>query len=408
MQEFISVEQAQHQILSRIGRTAIERVMLSSAQGRTLARAVDAPQDAPRFDNSAMDGYALRFEDLSEIPASLKVVGTVAAGSPAERDVQPGEAMRIMTGALMPNGADTVVQQELCRQQESWVIIQQRPGSAPGANVRLAGSYMRAGKPVLRVGDRLNAADIGMLASFGKSVVEVFRKPTVAILSTGNELVELDRAPGAGQIVNSNAYMLEALVLASGATPLVLPIAADDSGAIRAAFEQALGAADLVISSGGVSVGEFDFVRDVMNDLSGGMAFWKVRLKPGKPLAFGVARNERSTPIIGLPGNPASSFVGFHLFVRPAIAVAAGVPNELAMPGTVRARLAETVAGASGRRTYLGGRLWFEPGAEPVFEPNADQGSGNVTLFSGCNALAIIDEEQTSIGAGQFIDVLLL
>ncbi len=408
MEEFISVDKAQQKILSRIGRTHSERIALTHASGRTLAKAVNAPEDSPRFDNSAMDGYAVRFDDLATLPRTLEITDTIAAGSVSNQTLQAGQAMRIMTGAPIPPGADTVIQQELCDRDGDHVIVRELPRGQQGANIRYAGTYMKTGQPVVRQGSVISPADIGILATFRTSIVEVYRQPVVAILSTGEELVEIDQPPGPGQIVNSNAYMLEALVRQAGAIPIVLPIARDNRQEIHAAFTNAINTADIVVSSGGVSVGDFDFVREVLDDLSGGMEFWRIRLKPGKPLAFGIANNQRATPIIGLPGNPASSFVGFHLFVKPALAIASGQSLAQAMPDTIRAQLSATVHGARGRRAYISGRLNFQTGHDAIFDPGGDQSSGNAALFCGSNALAFVEEGVRELQAGDSIDVILL
>lgn len=408
MEEFISVDDAQQRILSRIGRTHPERITLTNASGRTLALTINAPEDSPRFDNSAMDGYAVRFEDLAKLPRTLVVSDTVAAGAVSNQTLQAGQAMRIMTGAPIPPGADTVVQQELCTREGDNVIIRELPNDQQGANIRYAGTYMKTGQPVVRHGSVISPADIGILATFRHSTVTVYRKPVVAILSTGDELLEIDQTPGPGQIVNSNAYMLEALVHQAGAIPLVLPIARDQREDILAAFKNAINSADIVVSSGGVSVGDFDFVREVLDELSGGMEFWRIRLKPGKPLAFGIANNERATPIIGLPGNPASSFVGFHLFVKPAIAIASGQSIDQVMPATIRAKLSATAHGARGRRAYISGRLQFQTGSDAIFTPGGDQSSGNAALFCGSNALGFVEEGVRELHAGDSIDVILL
>ncbi|MFU8805071.1 MAG: molybdopterin molybdotransferase MoeA, partial [Bradymonadaceae bacterium] len=318
-----------------------------------------------------------------------------------------GQAMRIMTGAPVPDGADTVVQQELCDTDDDHVIVNERPSQGRGAYIRRTGSYMRKGHGVLHAGDFISPGEVSTLASFHMPVVDVVRRPTVAIVSTGDELVDLGQEPGPGQIVNSNAYMLEALLRRWNALPIVFPIARDSESEIRGVFEEASECADIVVSSGGVSVGDFDFVKVVLDELTGGMNFWKVRLKPGKPLAFGTMRGERPTPFIGLPGNPASSFVGFHLFVRPALAVAQGIAPELATAFSIRAHLGTPTRAARGRTSYLAGRLERHP-SKLVFYPVPDQSSGNPTLFCRSNGLAIIEPDAGTLPEGTPIDVILL
>lgn len=412
MDQFIDVEEARDQILAALPVMSAERVLLSNALGRILARDIIAPEDAPRFDNSAMDGFALRAADLHTLPARLEVLETISAGTLATGGVSEGQAMKIMTGAPLPQGADTVVPRELCQTpEEGWVLVNERPSGGVGANIRRAGSYMRAGHSVMSAGSLISPAEISTLASFQKSVVDVARRPVVAIVSTGDELVELGTQPGPGKIVNSNAYMLEALVRLFGGVPLVFPIARDDREQITRAFEEASHSADIVVSSGGVSVGDFDFVKVVLDELTGGMNFWKIRLKPGKPLAFGTRSGPRPTPFIGLPGNPASSFVGFHLFLRPALAISQGVPREQALPRAMQIPLAMATRAARGRTSYVAGRLEESTqGARRAltFMPFPDQSSGNATLFCGANAMGILDPDAGEVPAGTLIDVISL
>lgn len=409
MSTFITVEEAIESILTQIPRATTERVHLVHAQSRYLAQSIYAPYDSPRFDNSAMDGYAVQFQDLETLPATLPVVASSSAGHPAKEVLQPGQAFHISTGAALPAGADTVVPRELCTEEEGQVIINERPGRGKGANIRRQGSYLKAGEPALIEGDYLGGAEIGLLASFGEPVIEVFRRPTLAIISTGDELLELGQQPGPGQIINSNSYMLEALAASFGANIRVFPTAPDDPKAISDTFETAIAESDLVLSSGGVSVGDHDHVKDVMNKLTGGMAFWKVRMKPGKPLAFGVASSaNRVVPLIGLPGNPASSFVGFHLFVRPALSVFQGAAIAQAPLPLVRATLSgDAVPGARGRRAYIAGRV-IPDGKSLSFEARADQSSGNPALFAGANALGLVEEGRSQIRPGEELNVHLL
>jgi len=403
---FISVEQARAAILERIHPLGPERVLLTEALGRTLAAPILAPYDAPRFDNSARDGFAVRFEDVADTPATLTVTQTVHAGERPDGTVGAGEAARIMTGAVVPEGADTIIMSEYCTHEGDTVTVHELAETGQGDWVRKRASFMATGDTVLGAGARLGAGDIGALAGFNQAAVSVTAKPVVAILSTGDELVELGQQPGPSQILNSNAYMLEALVREHGATPLVLPIARDDRDLIFEAYSQALRRADLVISSGGVSVGAKDFVHEVLEELVGGMSFYKIRMRPGKPLAFGVAeRDGRSTPLIGLPGNPASGFVCFHQFVRPALGVlSGGAAGELER---VRAVMSAKVASTPKRRHYVTGKVRATESGF-VFDPIPNQDSGNVLILCGVGAFAIIDEGVGGASAGDEVIVELL
>lgn len=408
MSEFIAVEDALAEILANIPDTGPERIHLGNSRGRRLVGSVEAPWNSPRFDNSAMDGFALRFDDLDEVPTTLEITGVSAAGSPSSEVVTAGKAFRISTGAAIPSGADTVVPRELCDANSLEVTVNERPRKGRGANIRETGNYLKAGEAALEDGNRLGGAEIGLLASFGKPIVTVYSRPQVGIISTGDELVELGETPKSGQIVNSNAYMLEALVASHGGIPRVFPTVADRRDQTVATFQRAVAECDMVLSSGGVSVGDHDHVRSVVDDLTGGMTFWKVRMKPGKPLAFGLTQNEgHPVPILGLPGNPGASFVGFHLFVRPALNVAQGADLAGAPLPLVDAQLTRRVRGSRGRRTYLSGRA--KPSGDGItFEPHEHQSSGNPALFANANALGIVDEGRDHIEKGAPIEIHLL
>jgi molybdopterin molybdotransferase len=422
MKQFITVESAREQILARLPRVGSERVFLPDALGRILAETVEAPEDSPRFDNSARDGYALRFSDLDAERPTLHVAGSAAAGDVGSIQVDPGSAVRIMTGAPVPDGADTVVMQEQCELDEdnATVTVLDKPEAGRGAWVRKAGKNMACGETILEPGDHLRASEIGMVASFGRSLISVSRRPRVAIVSTGDELVEIDQEPGPGQIVNSNAYMLQSLVAEAGCEALVLPAASDTKQAVQRVFERALQDADIVVSSGGVSVGDFDVTRGVVDELTGGMNFWKIRMKPGKPLAFGTSpAGTKNVPLIGLPGNPNSCFVCFHQFVRPALAVMQGVAAHLALPRRLEATLASPVRTTPRRRTYLGGRLLggaTDTGLDPspgehdplVFHPTDNQSSSNLRLFCGAQAFGIVEEGVSEMEAGSTILIELI
>ncbi|MEM1347965.1 MAG: gephyrin-like molybdotransferase Glp [Myxococcota bacterium] len=402
----ISVEQARDAIIERIHPLGPERVLLTDALGRTLAAPIFAPYDAPRFDNSARDGFAVRFADVASPPATLRVTETIHAGEHPRGSVGAGEAARIMTGAVVPDGADTIIMSEHCTHDGDTVTVRELGGTKEGDWVRKRASFMAAGDAVLRRAATLHAGDIVALAGYNQAAVRVTAKPVVAILSTGDELVELGQQPGPSQILNSNAYMLEALVRAHGATPLVLPIARDDREQIFGAYSQALQRADLIVSSGGVSVGAKDFVHDVLEELVGSMDFYKIRMRPGKPLAFGVAeRGSRLTPLLGLPGNPASGFVCFHQFVRPALDVLSG--GGASSLERVRATMSAAVPSTPKRRHYVTGRVRTTQ-AGLAFDPIPNQDSGNVLILCGVRAFAIIEEGVGAARSGDEVIVELI
>ncbi|HEX7832030.1 MAG TPA: gephyrin-like molybdotransferase Glp, partial [Thermoanaerobaculia bacterium] len=308
-ERMLQVEDAQSRVMAEISAGPVESVSLIDAQGRVLREDIVAERDAPPADNSAMDGYAVRADDVANVPATLRVIGDIPAGHPTTARLEPATAMRIMTGAFVPDGADAVVQVEWTDGGLEAVRVDR--AVRVGQNVRRRGEDMRAGDVVLRAGSKIGAAEIAMLANARKSSVSVGRKPVVAILSTGDELVDVSDELTPGKIVNTNSYLLAALVRDAGATPRVLGIVRDTRDATIAALESAL-ESDFVISSGGVSVGAFDFVKEALDAVGAETKFWQIAMKPGKPVVLSRARDR---VVFGLPGNPVSCFVSFHLFV---------------------------------------------------------------------------------------------
>ena len=324
----ISVRQAREIILKNIfPLKQSELIKIESALGRVCALEIRSKENIPPFDNSAMDGFAVRAEDLKgstrKSPKILEVMGNLAAGYTTGKTIRPGEAIRIMTGAPLPKGADSVVmvedtekvksQKSKVKNKEEFVKIFK--DVEKGENVRYAGEDVEKGETVISKGSILKSGHIGMLASLGFSQVKVFSRPQVAILATGDELVQIKQKLAPGKIRNSNSYSLYSQVLKAGAFPILLGIARDNRKDLEAKITQGL-SADMLIVSGGVSVGDYDFVKDVLKDLGTDMKFWRVAMKPGKPLAFGMMRR---TPVFGLPGNPVSSMVAFEQFARPAV-----------------------------------------------------------------------------------------
>ena len=386
--------------MAEVAAGAIEEVVLDDTLGRVLRETVVAAHDAPAADNSAMDGYAVRSADIVSAPVTLPVRGDIPAGHPSSALLEPGTAMRIMTGAFVPGGADTVVQVELTDGGLERVTIAE--ALRAGTNIRRRGEDVHAGDLILREGVRIGPAEIALLAGAGRTRVRVGRRPVVAILSTGDELIAAGDAPAAGKIVNTNTHLLAALVREAGAIANPLGIVRDTREATIAAFELA-SQSDFVISSGGVSVGAYDFVKDALDELGAETKFWKVSMKPGKPV---VVSRLRDRVVFGLPGNPVSCFVAFHLFVAPALRKAMGQEVRL-FPPSVRARLAGSVRGAAERRVYARVHVEAQGGAL-VATPLRSQSSGALTSMQNANGLAVIAEGTARVEEGAEVEVVLI
>jgi molybdopterin molybdotransferase len=377
----------------------VERVALPAALGRVASEDVCSTRAVPAAANSAMDGFAVRHADLGASPARLRIVAVEPAGTVVATPVEPGTAVKLFTGSVIPDGADTVVRIEDAEERDGVVVIRVAP--AEGANVRGAGEDIRPGQVVVGRGTVLGPADLGVLASIGRASVLVHRRPQVAILSTGTELVELDEEPGPGQVVNSNAYALAAAVRDAGAEPIVLPIVRDRPEDIRARLEEAV-RADVVLTSGGVSVGDLDFVKQTLDAMGVERLFWKVAQKPGKPLTFGRLAGRL---LFGLPGNPVSALVCFYLYVRPALRRMQG-DRRLHLP-TVEAVLARTVRKAAGLTEFV--RVQLADGANGlVATAVASQSSGVLTSLGGGAGLLIGPAPLAELAAGTRYPVIVL
>jgi molybdopterin molybdotransferase len=395
----LSVHEASARIMRGVTALPPERVPLLDALGLVLAEAVEAPITVPPWDNSAMDGYAVRAVDIggasAEAPIALTVTETVAAGGFAAGEVSPGTAVRIMTGAPIPAGADTVVRVEDTDGGTSIVHI--RDGRDASRNVRARGEDFHAGEQLIEAGTALGPAQIGVLASIGAATVPVHRRPRVAILGSGDELVDLDRfdeVRAGRKIASSNNYTLHAMIRAAGGVPINLGISRDDPADLRRHLERAA-RSDLLVTSAGVSVGEFDYTRDVLAELGAEMDFWKVRMRPGAPLGFGSLH---AMPWIGLPGNPVSTMVTFELFVRPVILRMLGhlrcfrrpVSVVVEEPVRIGARLVHFLRATVSARPdgTLGARL------------TGPQGSGILTSMIRANALLVVPLERAELAPG--------
>lgn len=412
----ISVEQAVEKILSNTGVLEEEERPILDAMGQVLAEDIYSTIDIPPLDNSAMDGFAVRSEDTrgasQQSPRLLKVIDTVMAGSISKHEVKPGTAVRIMTGAPLPAGADAVVKFEDSDEAE------REKSSAetgilcpiePDKNVRRAGEDVTSGSQVLRRGVVIRPPEVGVLASLGRSKVKVVRRPTVAILATGSELVDINRPLTAGKIYNSNTYSIAALVRHYGGIPRILDVAWDSEDALLAGLRQGLDA-DLIITTGGVSMGDYDVVKDVLAK-QGEVIFWKVRMKPGKPVTFsrigggGTGGDARSTLHLGLPGNPVSAMITFELFARPAILKMMGRRNLDRL--MVEAVVTDSIRNEDGRRVFA--RAIVEKrGGQYVARLTGPQGSGILTSMSLANGLVIVPEHKPMVEKGDLVQVMIL
>jgi molybdopterin molybdotransferase len=399
----VTVDQALETILAKIKFKGVEKIPIGESLGRTLAEDIVARRNNPPLDNSAMDGYALIAEDIEsatpENPVPLDVTEEIAAGYQSDVTLQSGQAFRIMTGAPIPKGANAVLMQEDTDRNGDTVLVKDK--AEVGENIRLAGEDVRSGEIVIPKGATITPAQIGMMAVVGRSQVFVSQRPRVAILSTGDEIMDLDGELTGPCIYNSNGYMLQAQIRSAGGIPLYLGIARDTEEDLMEKFSWAL-ECDLVVSSGGVSVGDYDLVKASLKKMGQDMLFWKVAMKPGKPLAFGKIGE---TPIFGLPGNPVSSFVSFEQFVRPSIKKVLGFSELTAK--VVQAKLTRDICKKAGRLHFLTSVVSWENGQCSV-TPAQEQGSGILKSTVKANGLLVFPLEATEIKAGSKVSVQLL
>ena len=414
----LSVEEARSRILEMFQPLESERKPILEALGQVLAEDVSSPMSIPPLANSAMDGYAVQSSDITgatpDTPTSLRVIGQVAAGQLPQNEVVPGTAVRIMTGGPIPSGADTVVPFEDTDEYDlkssgmglsDIAEIKVNIGASEGSNVRPAGQDISKGQTVLKKGMLLRPSEIGVLASVGRDMVEVVRRPVVAVIATGDELLEPGGPIAPGKIYDSNSYSVAAAVLRYGGVPLFLGIARDNLESMNAKLEDALDA-DLLLTSAGVSRGDYDIVKDLLAS-RGEVAFWSVRMRPAKPLAFGVfpGPGGRRVPHVGLPGNPVSALVAFEELVRPAILRMLG-RTDLEKP-TIRAELEEDVVNTDGRRVFARVVVTRRNGRYYACL-TGDQGSGVLTSMALANGLAICPEDVPRMKAGEVVDVQML
>ncbi len=399
----IKVKEALKQILDNFFPLGTEKVNLCDTLNRVLAEDIFAVRNIPPKDNSAMDGYALRFEDTlgaaAESPVTLSVIEDVPAGRTPIKKVGAGKATRIMTGALVPQGANAIMRVEDTKKDGKHVLIFNE--ALPGMYIRKAGEDVHEHELVIARGTVIRAAEIGMMAAVGKTFVSVYQKPLVAILATGDELVDIDEFPSTWQSISSNTYSISAQVMECGAIPMNLGIARDNRKDLIAKFMAAL-RADIIISSGGVSVGDYDLVKDVINEVGNGLLFWRVSMKPGKPLAFGIMEG---VPLFGLPGNPVSSMISFEQFVRPSLLKMMGHRNIFRK--TVKATLLEDVDKAEGLMQFVRAVVTLDNG-KYLARITGEQGSGILKSMVLANGLIVLPEDATLVKAGEIVTVQLI
>lgn len=418
---WLTVEEALEKILGYVNRLSIEEKPLLDSLGQVLAEDAISEFSIPPRDNTAMDGYAVRWDDIQsaspESPVNLKVIEELPAGKIAVKDVSEGVAIRIMTGAPMPDGADTIVPFEDTDE------LDRKSGPGPGgvdeigirkawkigSNIRRAGEDVVPGTVIIKAGTVLRPAEVGVLASLGKPAVKVFRRPVVSVLATGDELLEVGEALAPGKIYNSNNYSVAGLVLRYGGVPKVLGIARDNMDSLKAKIAEGVDA-DMVITSAGVSKGDYDIVKDVLAQ-EGEIAFWMVKMKPARPLAFGLLKTRdtsgrmREVPHLGLPGNPVSSMIAFEQFGRPALLKMQG-KKDLVKP-SVEAVMEDSIINTDGRRIFARAVVTKRNG-QYYARTTGPQGSGILTSMSLANGLAIVPEDVHSVSAGDPVQVQML
>ncbi len=397
----ISAHEALNIILDSSNPLDSTTVSLLRARGYALAEEVVAFENIPSFDNSAMDGFAVRSGDMPSVPIELRVVGEVAAGKVFAGRLNQGEALHITTGTKIPEGADAVVQVEWTEASKDERVRILRTVK-PGHNIRKAGGDIAKGTKVLGEGMEIRSQEIGVLASLGRKFVEINRPARVAVLTTGNEVVEIDKPLKEGSIRNSNGYVLQSLIHGCGGEAIDLGIAKDDPVEIKSRILEGL-KSDMLITSGGVSIGKYDLVGDILKELGVEIKFWKVNIKPGMPLLFGIFRGR---PVFGLPGNPVSTMVTFIKFVRPALRKMMGHAS-LERNVTLRAVLQHEIKKTDGKRHFVRGVLENSNGSLQV-QPTGSQLSNVLTSLVNANCLIIVPEEKETLPAGETVEVELL
>jgi molybdopterin molybdotransferase len=379
--------------------TETQRVPIRESLGRVLAEEIVPSINVPAHDNSAMDGYAVRFSDLKDGETALTEAGAALAGRVFQGSLAPGQCVRVMTGAVMPAGADTVVIQEVARREGSRVLIP--PGQKKAQNVRYAGEDLKAGVAVLQPGTLLRPAELGLIASLGIAEVRVKRKLRVAFFATGDELASIGAPLREGEVYDSNRYTLYGMLARLGVDIIDLGVVRDDPVLLEKAFRRAASESDVVITTGGVSVGEADFTRELMAQL-GEVLFWKIAMRPGRPMAFGRIGNAF---LFGLPGNPVAVMVTFYQFVRDALLHLAGRTDDYTPP-LLKAKAAQPLRKVPGRTEYQRGVL-FREGSDWKVRTTGQQGSGVLRSMSQANCFIVLEHDRAKVEAGELVQVQL-
>jgi molybdopterin molybdotransferase len=397
----LRVDKARQAILSCLSPIKdLQTVPVRESLGRVLAQEIIPAINVPAHDNTAMDGYAVRFSDLGPAETPLEELGTALAGRPFKGAVGRGQCVRVMTGAVMPEGTDTVVIQEVVKQQGSSVIIP--TGQKHKQNVRYAGEDLKVGVPVLQPGAWLRPAELGLIASLGIPEIRVKRKLRVAFFATGDELASIGEKLKEGEVYDSNRYTLHGMLARLGVELIDLGVVRDDPAALKKAFQKAAAGADVVITTGGVSVGEADFVKQLMAEL-GEVLFWKIAMRPGRPMAFGKIGNAF---LFGLPGNPVAVMVTFYQFVRDALLHLSGRTDDFAIP-LLRVVSPEKIRKVPGRTEYQRGILYREKDEWRV-RVTGQQGSGVLRSMSEANCFIVLEHERGAVAAGEPVQVQLM
>ena len=400
----ISVAEAIEIVRQQTVKLSTERVAIDQVLGRVLAEDVVADSDLPPFDRSQMDGYAVRAEDVKTAPVRLRIAGESAAGRGWHNQLEEGQAVRIMTGAPVPAGADSVQQVELTHELKDGTVVELLETVALGKSIVKRGAEIKAGQVVLNAGSVINAAMMAVLAAFGYANVEVFRRPRVGVLATGTELVSVDQTPGQDQIRDSNNYSLTAYAALAGGTVERMPLTGDETSLLKKQIAEAAKRCDLIVTSGGVSMGVYDVTKSALKELDAEIFFERVALRPGKPTVF--ARLPNGTLVFGLPGNPVSVAVTFNLFARTALLAMQGAADPTLKRET--AALARSVKGTTDRESYLPAQLTTNDDAELIAFPLKWGGSSDFVAFALTTALLIVPANLKSIEAGSLVTVLRL
>lgn len=403
-----SVKEAESIILTQIQpRQETEKVSLEAAFGRILAEDISSDLDFPYWDNSAMDGYAVRYEDVKdtnpENPVTLKIIAEIPAGKVPEKIIQPGETARIFTGAMLPAGSDTIIMQENTQQKGERVAILIPPEKI-GLFVRQRGTFYRAGNTLLKAGIAINSPEIAVLATAQATELTVFSRPQVAIFSTGDELINPDETLQKGQIIDSNRYALTAFVASLGAIPKPLGIIKDSPELLRETIRKAINSSAIVLSTGGVSVGDYDYIEGILGELGGQILIGSVAIQPGKPLTFATFPN--GCIYFGIPGNPVSALVSCWRFVQMAIKKLSGLTDY--QNKFLRVVTRDTLQSKGQREVYLWGKIEIIEGVYQFQLASGQHNSANLINLAGTNALAIIPQGKTTIQAGKTVEVMIV